>query len=86
MPLLRRASPPLADFRLIHIFQRLWALPCKGNLRATAVEMITLYTPWVTAMAEEAPGEASEIIEEFDSFLDTGELGTRVDTGACISA
>ncbi len=70
-----RASPPLAEFKLIFLFQRLWSLPLKGNLTATAVEIVTLYTPWVHATAEEAPGEAAEILEDFSCFMNTGELG-----------
>ena len=75
MPLLCRASPPLAEIRFIFLFQRLWSMPLKGNLTATMLEMVTLYTPWVHAMAEEAPGEAAEILEDFSCFLNTGELG-----------
>ena len=75
---LRRANPPLAQPTLMFVFERLYALPRVGRLTATAMETVTLYTPWVTATAQEAPEDGALLVEQFIQYLDTGELGTAM--------
>ena len=72
--LLCRASPPLAQCKLVYMFERLSYLPRVGALTATAIESIVLYGPWVTATAAVAPAEADNMLDQFNYFWHTGEL------------
>ncbi|CAL5227963.1 g11011 [Coccomyxa viridis] len=71
--MLHRASPPLAQCKLVYMFERLSYLPRVGALTATAIESIVLYGPWVTATAAVAPAEADNMLDQFNYFWHTEE-------------
>ena len=75
MHLLCRADPPIAQFKLIWIFERLSYLPRMGALTATALDSIALYGRWVYATAEVAPTEAENMVDQFNIVWNSGEQG-----------